>query len=101
MVQRQNFPLHAAAVLDVEEGISIGSENVAGADDVRAPKQNHAVAIGVRARLMINYDGLTVEMQVLGWRSIFVNRQPLLGKTGLHGSRSGQSVENVLLRDDL
>ncbi len=76
-----NLSLHAAAAFDVEEGISVGRENIAGGDDVGASKKNQAVAIGVRVRLVINDDGLTVEVQVLGGRSVLVNREARLGKS--------------------
>ena len=81
--KRQNFSLHAAAVFDVDEGISVGRENIAGADHVRAAKQNHAVAIGVRVGLVINDDGFTVEVQVFGGRSVFVDREARLRKSAV------------------
>ncbi len=80
MIQGQNFSLHAAAAFDVEEGISIGSENIAGADYVRASKQNQAVTVGVRVRLVINDDGFAVEVQVLDGSCVFVDGQALLGE---------------------
>src|ERR1700744_5419287 len=101
MVQRQDFALHAAAAFDVDEGISAGSENIAGADYVRTSKKNQTVAVGVRVRLVVDDDGFAVEMQVFQRGSILVNREAGLRKGRLAGNRRRQAVQHVFLRDDL
>src|SRR6202044_4153429 len=71
MVQSRDLALYASAAIHVDERISAGSENIAGADDVRTAKQNQAVAVGMGVRLVIDNDGLAIEVQVLGgWRGL-------------------------------
>src|SRR5437016_868412 len=70
-----------------------GCKNVSRAHDIRAPKENDAVSVSVRFRLVIDDDRFTVEVQILGRGEIFIGRQSSL--------EAGQPVQHILVSDDL
>src|SRR5438105_5656961 len=63
-VQSLEHSLKAPSVLQVDDGVFRGIENIARADHIGAPKKNDAVTVGGR-RLMKYLDRFTVKIKVL------------------------------------
>src|SRR5206468_242842 len=89
MVQGGDLALDAAASFQIKERIAVGCKNVSGAHDIRAPKENDAVSVSVRFRLVVDDDRFTVEVQILGRGEIFIGRQSSL--------EAGQPVQHILM----
>ncbi len=88
-------------MLQIDERIPAGREDVAGGDDIRAAEQHHAIAVGVGLRLMIDDHGFAVEAQILEGRRIFVLRKPGLRRRRFPRSGGlGHPVQHVRLGDD-
>ena len=89
-IQRVDNALNAAAAIEIDDRVAGGDENVAGADDVGAAKEDQAVAIGVRRGLMEQDDGLIVEVQVFLLAAVDIGGQSAEG--------SGRLAPSALMR---
>src|SRR5262245_28498081 len=65
MVQCLEFSLDAAATLHINDRKSSDVEDVAGDDDIGAPKEHNAVPIGIRRRLRNHLNAFIVQVQRL------------------------------------
>ena len=63
-VQRVDVAIDGAAVGHVDKRIHHGREEIARGDHVRLPEEHHAVAVGVRVRLMDDLHSLPVEQEL-------------------------------------
>jgi len=101
VIERGDLAAHAAAVGDVDERVSARREDVTGADDVGPREINDGVAVGVRARLVMQHHRLVVEAQVLEGRGVFVARQAGVAQSWDARAGADQAREHVRVRDDL
>jgi hypothetical protein len=68
---------------------------------ITSPEKHDAVSVGVRLGLVEDHHRFAVEEEVLGWREVFIVRQPGLRRRGLiAGDRLCHPVQNVFVRDD-
>ena len=82
-------------------GIALGGEDVAYAEDVGAAEEHDAVAVGVGGGLVEDHYGFAVEEEVFGGGVVFVVGQAGLRRWGLAaGHRGGHAVQNIVVRDD-
>jgi hypothetical protein len=101
VIERGDLAAHAAAVGDVDERVSARREDVTGADDVGPREINDGVAVGVRARLVMQHHRLVIEAQVLEGRRVFVARQAGVAQSWTARAGRAQAREHVRVRDDL
>src|SRR5690348_1266362 len=97
-IESRNHALNISAPLHVDDRVAIGHEDIAGADHVRAPKEDHGIAVGMRRRLVNHSDSLTVEEKYsLG------SREGVCGPSALRrrvfSARLAHSVKNRLKGD--
>src|SRR5439155_21397502 len=64
-IQRIDEAVDAAAILQVDDGIVCGGEDVPGEHDIGTTEEHNAVAVCVRRLRMKHLDGFTVEEQLL------------------------------------
>ena len=99
-IERVDFAVDRTAFREIDHGVAIGSEDVAGADDVGAAEEDQAVAVGVRGVRVLEDDGFVVEERpfvgVIGVGGPeFLRRGSVLAAVG-----GGHAVENGDLGDD-
>ena len=61
-IQRIDNSLDAAAAIQIDDRVTGGHKDIAGTDHVRTAKEDQAVAIAVRRRLMKHHHWLIVEI---------------------------------------
>ena len=89
-------PVDAAAGFEVDDGILLRRhEDVAGDEHVGAAEVDDDVAVGVRARNVVEEDGLAVEIEIAAGLEERVQRHLRDGPIGGRHAR-----EHVLVRDD-
>ncbi len=59
-----DFAMNAAALRDIDDGETRGVEDIAGHDDVGAAEEDNGIAVGMRRRLMEDFNALAVEVHV-------------------------------------
>ena len=99
-IQRSDQPLQTAAVLDINEWILSGGEQVSGHNDVRTPEMHDAVAVGHGVRLPENLHSFIVVILPPAALKIRVAR-PSCRWGGRHlTGRCTHAVQHVVVRDD-
>src|SRR3984957_11650224 len=99
VVQSIDLALNTAAAFHVDERIAIGIEDVAGGYHVGAPKDNQAIAIGMRRGLPANFHRLLVKEDFLLTGYIGVSRPAPRRRRSLLAGRSAQPVQDIFVRD--
>src|SRR5450631_2857330 len=64
LIETLNNARDVAALREIDHRIGRGHEEIAGADDVRAPEKYQAVTVGVRVRGVERLDPLVVEVEL-------------------------------------
>src|SRR6266487_4519785 len=93
--------LHASAILQVDEWIASGREDISGADDVRAAEKNDAVTIGMCSWHVKNDYRFAIKRQILLRSEVFVVWPQSIGNPSLAACRLGRhTIKDVLMSDN-